>query len=898
LSDLLDAALRYAELGYPVFPCAPGDSRPITEHGFHNASVDPEQIERWWTEHPNANIGLPTAGLVVIDVDGASNPWPGAERGLELAIAPMATTPGGGSHRVFRQPAGRAWRCTQSTLAPHVDTRADGGYIVAPPSRRPDCEYRWVPGLELDAPPDRLPGPPGWLAAQLDGLATGSPTLAHVAADANGANKIPSGQRNATLARLGGTMRRVGMSQRLQAFGAGVRSLGTKFLGLGAAAITPLLATTNVFASMGDELAKMSLRTGISVESLSELGYAADQSGTNLETLEGSVRKMQKFLAEASQSSRTATSTLTRLGLTVSDLEGLSPDQQLERLADGLAQVRDPATKAALAMEVFGKSGTALLPLMQDGAAGIEALRQQARDLGLVISTEDAQSAEVSGDRLSDLWKVVKSSAFAIGATLAPVLQDLTVRTTRIAKGIADWVRQNRSLIVTVFKVAAGIVIAGTVLIGLGMLISGIGAAFGTAATLGQVWFVTFRNALGGTDLVDLTGDGSGLSGGTYFTVTKVMDGGAAGGLSEIQSVHTNGVGGTFTLSKPLGGTSAPLPATATPSQIKAAVEGLSGGTMSVTGSGTAADPWKIEFGGALAGTNQLQLEGNGTLLTGALSASVDVMQTGTPPLPNIWDMTIHCTTDGTFVLEFRGRQTAAIDYGAAAAAVQAALEALHPGDFAGLWTVVDSGIGDATYRITADGRLAGQPQLLVAHNEDLIGMGQGITHMTIQERIQPRSTVAAPDRRAGPQGGTASHRSAGAVPSGGETVRVGSALQTSADAGGGQVRGRPDVAAGTEGWAGTARMAADRTRGNSVRRWDRFGVPWRDGRRAADHLFVVSCVVLRLAYVDGLRCLPQRGARGTCPGCGGAVIAKCDKSTLTIGLTSLLETATPGRSM
>jgi hypothetical protein len=222
LSDLLAAALRYAELGYPVFPCAPGDSRPITEHGFHNASLDPEQIERWWIEHPSANIGLPTAGLVVIDVDGASNPWPGAERGLELAIAPMATTPGGGSHRVFRQPAGKAWRCTQSTLAPHVDTRADGGYIVAPPSRRPDGEYRWVPGLELDVSPDRLPEPPGWLVAQLDGLApnaprscqaTGSPTLAHVAADAGGANKIPSGQRNATLARLGGTMRRVGMSQ-------------------------------------------------------------------------------------------------------------------------------------------------------------------------------------------------------------------------------------------------------------------------------------------------------------------------------------------------------------------------------------------------------------------------------------------------------------------------------------------------------------------------------------------------------------------------------------------------------------------------------------------------------------------------------------------------------------
>ncbi len=83
--------------------------------------------------------------------------------------------------------------------------------------------------------------------------------------------------------------------KRLKAFGASVQSIGTKIFGLGAAAIAPLLATTNVFSEMGDQLAKMSARTGISVESLSELGYAAQQSGTDMETLEGGVRKLQKF---------------------------------------------------------------------------------------------------------------------------------------------------------------------------------------------------------------------------------------------------------------------------------------------------------------------------------------------------------------------------------------------------------------------------------------------------------------------------------------------------------------------------------------------------------------------------------------------------------------------------
>lgn len=212
---LLNAALRYAESGYPVFPCAPGTKFPLTEHGFHDASVDADQIERWWSETPSANIGIATQGLIVIDIDGDQNPWlvDQQERFVELSIGPVAITPRGGSHRVFRQPNGKAWRCTEGRLAPKVDTRADGGYIVAPPSVvNGGSAYQWVHGLELDVSPDRLPEPPVWLAEQLDRLATETPTLADVAAGEFGSNQIPTGQRNATLARLGGNMRRVGMS--------------------------------------------------------------------------------------------------------------------------------------------------------------------------------------------------------------------------------------------------------------------------------------------------------------------------------------------------------------------------------------------------------------------------------------------------------------------------------------------------------------------------------------------------------------------------------------------------------------------------------------------------------------------------------------------------------------
>jgi len=209
---MLQAALWYADLGYPVFPCAPGQKTPLTEHGLLDATTDAEQIERWWTEHPSANVAIRTDGVVAIDIDGADNPWLSdePEKLRELACAPTSLTPRGGRQHLFRQPEGRAWRNTAGQLAPHVDTRANGGYICVTPSVVNGKPYRWADGPSLHIPPEQLPEPPAWLTALLDAASTSSGPAASPC-DAHG-NPIPEGQRNDTLARLAGWMRRAGMS--------------------------------------------------------------------------------------------------------------------------------------------------------------------------------------------------------------------------------------------------------------------------------------------------------------------------------------------------------------------------------------------------------------------------------------------------------------------------------------------------------------------------------------------------------------------------------------------------------------------------------------------------------------------------------------------------------------
>lgn len=220
MSTLRDQALWYAELGYPVFPCVPGGKTPMTAHGFLDATTDIAQIEAYWTAHPTANIAMATAGLAVIDVDGAENPWPSdAMKARDLRLAPTSLTPSGGCHHVFRQPAGKAWGSTVGRLAARVDTRANGGYLVLPPSVVDGVPYRWVEGSELSVAPAAVPEPPEWLVVLLNGV-NGNKTDPGGAGEAPpgadpecGGNTIPAGQRNDALARLAGVMRRVGMSR-------------------------------------------------------------------------------------------------------------------------------------------------------------------------------------------------------------------------------------------------------------------------------------------------------------------------------------------------------------------------------------------------------------------------------------------------------------------------------------------------------------------------------------------------------------------------------------------------------------------------------------------------------------------------------------------------------------
>jgi len=153
---MLEIALKYAEMGFSVIPVhtvedgvcscgsphcnAPGKHPRYKWKSYTEVAASKEQIESWWGREPDSNIGIVTgsvSGIAVVDIDGEEGLSSLSEAGLPIDELPptlTAKTGGGGLHLIYRNPESRKIK-TRAGILPNVDIRAEGGFIVAPPSK-------------------------------------------------------------------------------------------------------------------------------------------------------------------------------------------------------------------------------------------------------------------------------------------------------------------------------------------------------------------------------------------------------------------------------------------------------------------------------------------------------------------------------------------------------------------------------------------------------------------------------------------------------------------------------------------------------------------------------------------------------------------------------------------
>jgi hypothetical protein len=264
-----------------------------------------------------------------------------------------------------------------------------------------------------------------------------------------------------------------------------------KFGAIGIAATAPLIAgfaaAVKSFASAGDALDKMRHRIGVSVEALSGLVFAAEQSGASGEILEKGFAGLSRSLFDAKRGSAEAVDALGELGLSFADLERLSPEEQFKRVADGMSRLSNESVQGAVAQKLFGRAGRQLLPLLKTGAKGINALQQEASDLGFTLTNEDAVAAAKLTDALNALWNQVRGVAIQVGAAIAGPLTEFIGWAQAAMAVVIDFVRENRTLIAVIaaVTVAVATVSAGMIALGTAVVLYSAAAAGATAITAG-----------------------------------------------------------------------------------------------------------------------------------------------------------------------------------------------------------------------------------------------------------------------------------------------------------------------------------------------------------------------------------------------------------------------------
>jgi len=208
--------------------------------------------------------------------------------------------------------------------------------------------------------------------------------------------------------------------------------LKTAFLAVAAAAAAMAAAVTAAvgkmlddWSSAGDEIAKMAKRTGWEVESLSELAYMAKLSGTNLNSLETASKKLARSIVDAGDGMASYTREFERLGLNVDDLLKMGVEEQFWTVALAIANLDDATLRTNAAVELFGRSGTDLLPILSGGADAVDELRKRYAELAYQWTDETAAAAEEFRDAFEDINVAMDGVKFTLVETLGPAITDL-----------------------------------------------------------------------------------------------------------------------------------------------------------------------------------------------------------------------------------------------------------------------------------------------------------------------------------------------------------------------------------------------------------------------------------------------------------------------------------------
>lgn len=194
--------------------------------------------------------------------------------------------------------------------------------------------------------------------------------------------------------------------------GSGLKTLARIAFPSGVAA--GIIAAGKAAINAADRMLELAQQTGLTTEELSRLQYGASTAGLDIEELNVGLRYLNKTMFEASRGGEEATDALRAVGLSAADIKEKSPHEILLEIADAFAKGEVHGNRAAIAMKIFGRSGASMIPMLNEGRAGLEKMGAASDAVGYTISTEFAEQA----DRFNDNVQLMKNNTLGLARTI------------------------------------------------------------------------------------------------------------------------------------------------------------------------------------------------------------------------------------------------------------------------------------------------------------------------------------------------------------------------------------------------------------------------------------------------------------------------------------------------
>jgi hypothetical protein len=235
----------------------------------------------------------------------------------------------------------------------------------------------------------------------------------------------------------------------------GVVSAGAK-VGAGiaagfAVATAAVIALTNKVLQLGDDLGKTADRLGVTTEELSSLRHAGQLAGLAINDIDRALQFMQRNLAEAVDGTSTQADAFDKLGISLENIQKLSPADQMQEIVGALEDIEDQSTRVQVAMDIFGRSGAQVLNMT---AGGLAEARKEAEMFGIAMSRADAKQMEKINDSITRVKAAIQGAAISLVKQFSPALETVTGKIAEFAKGgeLKLWATQTALVMVQAFQ--------------------------------------------------------------------------------------------------------------------------------------------------------------------------------------------------------------------------------------------------------------------------------------------------------------------------------------------------------------------------------------------------------------------------------------------------------------